>query len=237
MERLLERVRAQYPSADLTMVAKAFEYAKRAHSGQERASGEPYFSHPYEVANILMDMELDIPTIVAALLHDVIEDTECTYEDIEKEFSPEVAMLVDSVTKLSRMEFRSREEQQAESLRKMMLAMARDIRVILIKLADRLHNMRTLQFRPPEKRVSTAKETLEIYAPLAHRLGMSRIQWELEDLSFQYIAPEEYRQLADNVMLHYTGRMNNIQHAIAVIRQKLDENHIEAEIEGRPKHI
>lgn len=237
MERLLERVRAQYPSADLTMVAKAFEYAKRAHSGQERASGEPYFSHPYEVANILMDMELDIPTIVAALLHDVIEDTECTYEDIEKEFSPEVAMLVDSVTKLSRMEFRSREEQQAESLRKMMLAMARDIRVILIKLADRLHNMRTLQFRPPEKRVSTAKETLEIYAPLAHRLGMSRIQWELEDLSFQYIAPEEYRQLADNVMLHYTGRMNNIQHAIAVIRQKLDENHIEAEIEGRPKHF
>ena len=237
MDRLLERVRAQYPSADLTMVAKAFEYAKRAHSGQERASGEPYFSHPYEVANILMDMELDIPTIVAALLHDVIEDTECTYEDIEKEFSPEVAMLVDSVTKLSRMEFRSREEQQAESLRKMMLAMARDIRVILIKLADRLHNMRTLQFRPPEKRISTAKETREIYAPLAHRLGMSRIQWELEDLSFQYIAPEEYRQLADNVMLHYTGRMNNIQHAIAVIRQKLDENHIEAEIEGRPKHF
>jgi len=183
LDGLLEKARANRPDVDLSLIQNAWSYAQEAHDGQVRESGEPYFDHPVSVAFILADMNLDANTMAAGLLHDVIEDTGKSYEEISEAFGSEIATLVDGVTKLSRMDFKSREEQQAESLRKMFVAMAKDIRVILIKLADRLHNMRTLDYSPPEKQKRVAGETLEIYAPLAHRLGMWRMKWELEDLS------------------------------------------------------
>lgn len=234
---LLEKVQSYNKQADFLRIEQAYLYAARAHAGQLRASGEDYIIHPLGVAVILAEIGLDTDTIVAALLHDVVEDTDATLEEIEKMFGSTVASLVDGVTKLSRLEDLNRQERQAENLRKMFLAMAEDLRVILIKLADRLHNMRTLHYRPPEKQRETALETRDIFAPLAGRLGISRIQWELEDVAFRYLEPESYREIAELVARKREEREEVINHAILDLRERLQEVSIEADISGRPKHF
>ncbi|MEX1376621.1 MAG: bifunctional (p)ppGpp synthetase/guanosine-3',5'-bis(diphosphate) 3'-pyrophosphohydrolase [Eubacteriales bacterium] len=218
-------------------VKKAYDYAKKAHEGQFRESGEPYFVHPEHVAKILMDLGLDDETVAAGYLHDVVEDCGYTYEDIAKEFNDKIADLVKGVTKLDKMKFASKEEAQAENMRNMMLAMAQDIRVIFIKLADRLHNMRTLQYRPQEKIMEVCRETLDIYAPLAHRLGMSKIKWELEDLAFSYSNKEEYQALAKKVAMRRQQREEIVNKKIEMIRSELEKHDITGTIEGRPKHF
>lgn len=237
LDGLLEKARTNRPDVDLSLIENAWAYAQKAHDGQVRESGEPYFDHPVAVAFILADMNLDPNTIAAGLLHDVIEDTGKSYGEISEAFGPEIAALVDGVTKLSRMDFKSREEQQAESLRKMFVAMAKDIRVILIKLADRLHNMRTLDYSPPEKQKRVAGETLEIYAPLAHRLGMWRMKWELEDLSLRYLDSIAYYELVERVATKRQEREGYIEEARETLEAALDEIGISAEIQGRPKHF
>jgi len=219
------------------LVEKAYSFAEEAHRGQLRNSGEEYIQHPLEVAKILAELELDEATIAAALLHDVVEDTKYTMEDIEKEFGPHVALLVDGVTKLGRIEYKSKEELQVENLRKMFLAMAKDIRVILIKLADRLHNMRTLKYHSEKKQKEIAQETLEIFAPLANRLGIFRIKWELEDLSFRYLKPQEYYDLSEGIALKRAEREVQINEVIEQLRNRLAEVGIKADISGRPKHF
>ena len=236
-EELIERLKKYLPENEITMVEKAYEYAQHAHRGQVRNSGEPYITHPVAVAHILSRLELDLPSITAALLHDVVEDTTVTISEIQKNFSEEVAYLVDGVTKLSKLEFRSKEEQQAENLRKMFLAMAKDIRVILIKLADRLHNMRTLDYQTDWKRQEIAEETMEIFAPLAHRLGIFALKWELEDLSFRFLEPEKYFDLSERISLKRQEREAYIQEVIAVLSTRLAEMGIKAQIKGRPKHF
>ncbi|MDI9504680.1 MAG: bifunctional (p)ppGpp synthetase/guanosine-3',5'-bis(diphosphate) 3'-pyrophosphohydrolase [Bacillota bacterium] len=238
LHALLEKFRRYHPKADTALVEKAYAFASKAHEGQIRKSGKPYFTHPYRVADILADMMMDAPTLAAGLLHDSIED--CAGVDLallEAEFGQEVAQLVDGVTKLSRLNLSSREEQQAESLRKMFLAMAKDIRVVLIKLADRLHNMRTLRFQQEERQVPIARETLDVYAPLAHRLGMSTIKWELEDIALRYIDPKGYYDLVEKVGMKREEREKRIDQVIAVLHEKLGEQNIKAEIDGRPKHF
>jgi guanosine-3',5'-bis(diphosphate) 3'-pyrophosphohydrolase len=237
LEELLAKAGANRPDADLSVIERAWDYARDAHDGQVRESGEPYFDHPVAVAFILADMNLDPNTIAAGLLHDVIEDTGRSYEEISQVFGSEIATLVDGVTKLSRMDFKSREEQQAESLRKMFVAMAKDIRVILIKLADRLHNMQTLDFSPPDKQKRVAGETLEIYAPLAHRLGMWRMKWELEDLSLRYLDTDAYYDLVEKVATKRQEREGYIEEARETLEAALTEIGISAEIQGRPKHF
>lgn len=222
---------------DKEVIIKAYNLANEAHKGQMRLSGEPYVIHPIEVASILVDIGLDTNTIAAALLHDVVEDSEYTYEDIEKQFGEEVAELVEGVTKLGKIEYKSREEEQADNVRKMVLAMAKDIRVVLIKLADRLHNMRTLRFKSPEKQREKAKEVFDIYAPLAHRLGMFRIKWELEDLAFRYLNPTEYYDLVDQIAEKRKEREEYISRIMNEISEKLEDAGIESEIDGRPKHF
>ncbi|MDQ7095521.1 bifunctional (p)ppGpp synthetase/guanosine-3',5'-bis(diphosphate) 3'-pyrophosphohydrolase [Desulfosporosinus sp. PR] len=221
----------------LAIVDKAYQFAEVAHRNQLRNSGEDYILHPLEVAQILADLEMDEATIAAALLHDVVEDTSFTLTDIEKEFGSEIALLVDGVTKLGRIEYKSKVEQQVENLRKMFLAMAKDIRVILIKLADRLHNMRTLKYHSAEKQKEIAQETLEIFAPLANRLGIFRIKWELEDLSFRYLKPQEYYDLVEGIALKRREREAYINKVIVQMRQRLNEVEIYADIAGRPKHF
>ena len=216
---------------------KAFLMSEKAHEGQFRHSGEPYVSHPLAVAEILADLGMDPDTIIAGLLHDVVEDTDLTMDAIQKEFSPQISMLVDGVTKLKNFEFRSYEEQQAESLRKMFLAMAADIRVIIIKLADRLHNMRTLKYQSESKQIEKSKETLEIYAPLAHRLGINTIKWELEDLSLKYLNPDEYFEIAHKIEGTRAERESHLKDVMEKIREKLKELKIKCDIDGRPKHI
>ncbi|MEG2361608.1 MAG: bifunctional (p)ppGpp synthetase/guanosine-3',5'-bis(diphosphate) 3'-pyrophosphohydrolase, partial [Christensenella sp.] len=218
-------------------VEKAFALAEKAHEGQFRHSGEPFFTHPLAVADIVADLGLDDVTIIATILHDAVEDTALTTEDIGKEFTPEIAKLVDGVTKLNNYDFKTREEQQWESLRKMFLAMASDIRVVIIKLADRLHNMRTLKYQSENKQIEKATETLEIYAPLAHRLGISTIKWELEDLSLKFLQPDEYFEIANKIAFTRTEREKQINSVIVKLEDKLSEMKIKAEIEGRPKHI
>ncbi len=222
---------------DWALVRKAYQFALEAHAGQKRVSGDSYITHPLGVAYILADLELDLVTIVTGLIHDVLEDTPVSYEEIEEEFGEEIAQLVDGVTKLSRMEFRSKEEHQAETWRKMFVAMARDIRVILVKLADRTHNMRTLRYLSDAKQKEIARETLEIYAPLAHRLGIYRIKWELEDLSFRYLNKKEYYDLVDKLSKKRKEREEFINEVIAVLKSRLQETGIDAEISGRPKNI
>ena len=226
------------PNADVGLIQRAHDMASAAHEGQARSSGEPYITHPVEVAHYLATLEMDAETLAAALLHDVPEDTDLTIGDIEKRFGREVGRLVDGVTKLSKFgSARSMEEQQAENIRKMFLAMAEDVRVVIIKLADRLHNMRTLQFLSEEKQARIARQTMEIYAPLAHRLGMWQIKWELEDLSFKYIEPEKYRQLVAMLTDRRRVRESYVNKSIGILRKELAKVGISAEISGRPKHL
>ena len=234
---LVDKIRKYAPNADVSLVEKAYYFGKKAHEGQFRRSGEPYFIHPIAVAGILSDMELDIETIVAGLLHDVVEDTEYTYEDIEKEFGKDVANLVDGVTKLGKIKYQSKEETQSENLRKMFLAMAKDIRVILIKLADRLHNARTFKYLPPEKAKSKSIETLEIYGGIANRLGISMIKWELEDTALRYIDPDGYYDLVDKVAKKRSQREAYIKNIINILKQSFKDVGISCNVYGRPKHF
>jgi len=234
---LVDKIRKYAPNADVSLVEKAYYFGKKAHEGQFRRSGEPYFIHPIAVASILSDMELDIETIVAGLLHDVVEDTEYTYEDIEKEFGKDVANLVDGVTKLGKIKYQSKEETQSENLRKMFLAMAKDIRVILIKLADRLHNARTFKYLPPEKAKSKSIETLEIYGGIANRLGISMIKWELEDTALRYIDPDGYYDLVDKVAKKRSQREAYIKNIINILKQSFKDVGISCNVYGRPKHF
>lgn len=237
IQELIEKIKKYANDVDVSLVEKAYYFGKKAHDGQFRKSGEPYFIHPVAVANILCDMELDIETIIAGLLHDVVEDTEYTYEDIEREFSKEIADLVDGVTKLGQIKYQSKEETQAENLRKMFLAMAKDIRVILIKLADRLHNMRTMQYQSPAKQVEKSRETMDIYAPIAHRLGISKIKVELDDLSMKYLMPDTYNDLVKQVDINRPGREAFIKSIIKEVGMHISNAGIEAEIDGRVKHF
>ncbi|MCC3865372.1 bifunctional (p)ppGpp synthetase/guanosine-3',5'-bis(diphosphate) 3'-pyrophosphohydrolase [Terrisporobacter petrolearius] len=237
LQEILDKIKEYAPNTDTTLVEKAYYLAKSAHDGVLRKSGEPYIIHPIAVANILVEMQLDIETISAGLLHDVIEDTDYTYDDIKEMFSKEVADLVDGVTKLGQIKYQSKEETQAENLRKMFLAMAKDIRVILIKLADRLHNMRTLKYMPEEKAKYKAKETLEIYGGIAHRLGISKIKWELEDLALRYIDPDGYYDLVDKVSMKRSQREEYISRIVNLLQEKFSEVNIDCEVYGRPKHF
>ena len=221
----------------MSLVKKAYRYSAKAHQKQKRYSGEAYISHLLEVAKILANLELDMITIAAGILHDVIEDTNVLLPTIKEEFGEEIAMLVNGITKLSRISFKTQEEQQAENFRKMFLAMAEDVRVILIKLADRLNNMRTLQYIPPQRRLKIAQETLEIYVPIANRLGISRIQWELEDLSLRYLEPTKYRAVVSRIAKNRLEREKYVESIKEIIQKELQNVNIEAEIHGRPKNI
>ncbi len=236
-EHLLATVAEHYPSADMQVIRRALEFAIDAHGDQRRASGEPYVTHPIASAQTLADIGIDPIAIEAALLHDVPEDTEYSLTDVEERFGAEVAHLVDGVTKLSKFSTHSHEEQQAENIRKMFLAMAEDIRVVLIKLADRLHNMRTLAALPLEKQQRIARQTMEIYAPLAERLGIWQVKWELEDLAFKTLEPESYRELARLLDTRRKGRESYIDRAIEQLRPELEHAGIHADLSGRPKHI
>ena len=238
VEELIEKIRRYHPDDDMDLVRRAYAFSEQAHHEQRRKSGDPYFVHPCAVAVILADLMLDATTIAAGLLHDCVEDVECvTTQTIREMFGQDVELLVDGVTKLSKLNFSSREEQQAESLRKMFLAMAKDIRVVLIKLADRLHNMRTLKYQKPERQVPIARETLDIYAPLAHRLGVYTIKWELEDLALRYIDPDGYYDLVAKVGMRREEREKLIASVTRQLQDSLRKTGIKAEIEGRPKHF
>ena len=227
--------RPHSPEAD--QIIQAMTFAEEAHRGQSRASGDPYVAHPLAVASILADLKMDVPTIVAALLHDVVEDTKYTINDIDERFGTEVAQLVDGVTKLDRLEERTREEEQAENLRKMFLAMAKDIRVILIKLADRLHNMRTLKHLTADRVQRIAKETMEIYAPLGNRLGIFRIKWELEDLAFQHLDPDAFREMKELVATKRQVREAAVDEVINELKARLEAVGMVSEVSGRAKHL
>ena len=238
LQQILTKIQKYHPKDDLSLVTRAYQFACEAHKDQKRKSGEPYIIHPVCVASILADLMLDSTTVAAGFLHDCVEDNkDVTVETIEAQFGPEVALLVDGVTKLKRLDFTSREDQQAESLRKMFLAMAKDIRVVLIKLADRLHNMRTLKYQSPDRQVAIARETLDVYAPLCHRLGMSTLKWEMEDLALRYIDPAGYYDLVEKVGQKRKEREHAIQVVISALKEQLDQAGIHCEIAGRPKHF
>ena len=237
-EDLIQEIRKYHPSSDLSDIERAYKIARDAHEGQKRKSGEPYIIHPLCVAIILAELELDKETIIAGLLHDVVEDTVMTSEDVTREFGAEVALLVDGVTKLTQLNYQhDKIEVQAENLRKMFLAMAKDIRVILIKLADRLHNMRTMQYQTPAKQIEKSRETMEIYAPIAQRLGISKIKVELDDLSMQYLMPDVYQDLVEKINLNKAGREAFIDSIIKEVGMHISNAGIEAEINGRVKHF
>ncbi len=222
---------------DVKLIIKAYEYASQHHDGQCRRSGEPYIIHPLNVAYILADIGLDDSTICAALLHDLVEDTDVTEQNIEEEFGQEIADMVEGVTKLGSVQFASMEEQQVEDYRKMFLAMGKDIRVILIKLADRLHNMRTLKYLKRDRQIANAKETMELYAPLANRLGLYSIKWELEDLGFKYLNPEEYHELVEGINKKREERLKFIEKIMDDIRNALKKQRIEAEVTRKSKAL
>ncbi len=237
LEDIVERIQSYNPDADVDLLRRAYIFSAKVHQGQTRLSGEAYLNHPIEVAAIIAGLKLDAASVAAALLHDTVEDTATTDEEIRSVFGDEVAALVDGMTKLSRMELQSREQREAENFRKMIVAMAKDIRVILIKLADRLHNMRTLKHLPPEKQKRIAQETLDIYAPLANRMGISKIKTELEDLSFLYLNPEAYRDLEKKVSQRRIERETYINELIVIVKGQLAEHGYPGEVKGRPKHF
>jgi guanosine-3',5'-bis(diphosphate) 3'-pyrophosphohydrolase len=234
---LVAKVQQYDPSLDGAWLRSVYTLADTAHEGQLRASGEPYVLHPLAVADILADLEMDRATIASALLHDVVEDTVVTSDEVADRFGTEIAALVDGVTKLTRIPYQSKEDAQVENLRKMFLAMAKDIRVIIIKLADRLHNMRTLSSLPPQKQLSIAKETVEIYAPIAHRLGIWRMKWDLEDLALRYLDPDSYRDIADRVAKKRTEREDTVTVVISELAAQFAGAGVKAEVTGRPKHF
>ncbi len=236
LAELVQRVTAYHPGADVALLERAFVYASRAHDGQKRKSGDPYFVHPVSVASLIADLKLDTASLCAALLHDVVEDTKATVDDIQRDFGDEVAFLVDGVTKLSKFNFTSNEDRQAESFRKMLVHMARDIRVLLVKLADRLDNMRTLEHMKPEAQERIARETTDIYAPLANRLGISWMKSELEDLAFRYLEPESYRLLAERVAGSKPDTDKYIERTCKLLSSRLNEAGFGAEVSGRAKH-
>lgn len=235
--RLKELIKKNHPEASLDLVEKAYTLSKKVHEGQERVSGDPYIIHPVEVGIILAELGMDVMSIAAGILHDTVEDTIMSIEGIRAEFGEEMAELVDGVTKLTKIPYTTKQEIQAENFRKMFLAMAKDIRVIIIKLADRLHNMRTLKFMTKDKQLQKARETMEIYAPIAHRLGIHKIKWELEDLSFRYIDEKNYYDLVEKIAKKRREREEYISGIIADVRKKTEEFGINAEIEGRAKHL
>src|SRR5258706_12429724 len=232
---LVDRVRSYQPSADFELVKRAYAYGEKAHEGQTRKSGEPYFSHPASVAAIITSLKLDTASVCAGLLHDVVEDTLATTTDIEHEFGQEVAFLVDGVTKLSKINFASKEDRQAENFRKMLVAMARDIRVLLVKLCDRVDNMRTLEFMSKEAQERIARETIEIYAPLANRLGMQSFKSELEDLSFRYLEPDSYQEIAHAIAKTKRERDKYISDVSKTLASRLAEQGFAADVTGRAK--
>ncbi|SHK09076.1 RelA/SpoT family protein [Desulforamulus aeronauticus] len=234
---LEQKVLLYNPSVDIAFLRSAYNYAENAHRGQKRISGEDYIVHPLAIAIILAELQLDVQTVAAGLLHDVVEDTGITLEDIENNFGQEVAIMVDGVTKLGKLQFQTKEERQAENLRKMFLAMAKDIRVILIKLADRLHNLRTLQFQSERKQKEVAEETLHFFTPMAHRLGIYKIKWELEDLSFRYLEPEKYQHMKTQIAKSRAKREEYIQEVIKELAERLAAVNIKTEIQGRPKNL
>src|ERR1700733_348280 len=238
LDELLELIRGYFPNADLSLIQKAYEFSEKAHSGQIRRSGDPYIIHPLGVAAILAELHLDLPSIATALLHDTVEDTAVTLPDIEKNFGPVVGRLVDGVTKISLMKFRNTHEKQGENIRKMIVAMGKDVRVVLVKLADRLHNMRTLNHMPPEKQARIATETLDIYAPLASRLGINSLKIELEDLSFRYAYPEAYYSLVQQVARKKREREKYIDDVKKILTGELEKRtRVQFEVHGRPKHL
>src|ERR1700730_2325045 len=233
----MEEIPKYQPGANLDLVSRAYRFSELSHRGQQRASGEPYLSHPLEVAGLLVNFKMDVTTVTAGLLHGVLEDTEATKDDLEREFGREIAELVDGVTKIGKLAFSSREERQAENFRKMVVAMAHDLRVLMIKLADRLHNMRTLDYLPLDKGRKIAQETLHLYAPLAHRLGMAKVKAELEDLALRVMQPEDHQDLRRRVAKRRLEREAEINQLIAILQEKLGEVDIESKIAGRPKHF
>jgi guanosine-3',5'-bis(diphosphate) 3'-pyrophosphohydrolase len=237
IEDIVEAIQAYKPQSDIALIQRAYLYSAKVHGDQVRKSGEPYLIHPLEVAYLLTQLRLDEASVVTGLLHDTVEDTLATLDDLKALFGNEVALLVDGVTKLSQIHFDTVEHKQAENFRKMLVAMAKDLRVILVKLADRLHNMRTLQFLPPQKQRRIAQETLDIYAPLANRLGVNWIKTELEDLSFSYILPNEYQTLKKRVGELFERRHDYVDEVISVLQAELQQATIEAQVEGRPKHL
>jgi GTP pyrophosphokinase len=237
LDQILSEVAGYYPSADLPLVRRAYQFAAQAHDGQTRKSGDPYVSHPLAVAQIIAELKLDVASVCAGLLHDCVEDTSATIDQLGEMFGKEIAFLVDGVTKLGKLPYSTREEQQAENFRKMLLAMARDIRVILVKLCDRLDNMRSLHHLPPEKQERIAAETMQIYAPLANRLGIQWVKVELEDLAFKYSYPGEYEQLAADVAKTRAERLEYIHHVEKLIQKEMTDNGVPCEVVGRAKHL
>ncbi|HZR69645.1 MAG TPA: HD domain-containing protein, partial [Burkholderiales bacterium] len=237
VEELVAEVEAYKDDVDRALLQRAFDFAARAHTGQVRQSGQEFIYHPWGAAKILAGLQLDEPTLAGALLHDVVEDTGAAIEDIRSEFGDEIAKLVEGVTKLTRVQFQSREHAEAENYRKLIVAMAEDVRVILIKLADRLHNLRTIEYLGKQKQVQKARETLEVYAPLAHRLGIHALKWELEDLSFQTLHPRKYEEIKQMVAERRADREEHVREAAIVLQKELDKVDIPAEISGRAKHF
>src|SRR5438876_494962 len=237
IEELISEVAAYNAEVDGDLLRRAFRFAANAHDGQQRRSGEDFINHPWGAAKICAELRLDEQTIAAALLHDVVEDTDTDIKDVRDEFGDEIAQLVEGVTKLTRVQFQSREQAEAENYRKMVVAMSEDVRVILIKLADRLHNMRTIEYLGKQKQIQKAKETLEVYAPLAHRLGIHALKWELEDLAFQTLHPRKYEEITTMVAERRADREGHVAEAADVLARELEKVDIPAEISGRAKHF